>query len=62
MNPRRIAFSLLAAVILMAKVKIEEFNKAFPCRENSVISVIGTKLDEALLWSMKRCKWRNANV
>jgi len=38
-------------VIAWAKEKIEGFNKAFPCRENSVII---TKLDEALLWSMKR--------
>lgn len=38
-------------VIVWAKEKIEGFNKAFPCRENSVII---TKLDEALLWSMKR--------
>jgi hypothetical protein len=38
-------------VIAWAKEKIEGFNKAFPCRENSVII---TKLDEALLWSLKR--------
>ena len=38
-------------VILWAKEKIEEFNKAFPCRENSLVI---TKLEEALLWSMKR--------
>ena len=38
-------------VIAWAKEKIEEFNKMFPCRENSLIV---TKLDEALLWSMKR--------
>jgi hypothetical protein len=38
-------------VIAWAKEKIEEFNKAFPCRENSMIV---TKLDEALLWSIKR--------
>jgi hypothetical protein len=38
-------------VISWAKSKIEEFNKAFPCRENSMII---TKLDEALLWSVKR--------
>ena len=38
-------------VIEWAKEKIEEFNKAFPCRENSMIV---TKLDEALLWSVKR--------
>lgn len=38
-------------VIAWAKEKIEGFNEAFPCRENSMII---TKLDEALLWSVKR--------
>jgi hypothetical protein len=38
-------------VIEWVKEKIEGFNKAFPCRENSMIV---TKLDEALLWSVKR--------
>jgi len=38
-------------VIAWVKDKIEGFNKAYPCRENSVII---TKLDEALLWSLKR--------
>lgn len=38
-------------VIAWAKSKIEEFNQAFPCRENSLII---TKLDEALLWSYQR--------
>jgi hypothetical protein len=38
-------------VIQWAKEKIEGFNAAFPCRENSLII---TKLDEALLWSLKR--------
>lgn len=38
-------------VIAWAKEKIEGFNAAFPCRENSMII---TKLDEALLWSAKR--------
>lgn len=38
-------------VIAWAKGKIEGFNRAFPCRENAVII---TKLDEALLWSLKR--------
>lgn len=38
-------------VIIWAKEKIEGFNSAFPCRENSMIV---TKLDEALLWSVKR--------
>lgn len=38
-------------VILWAKNRIEYFNSKFPCRENSLII---TKLDEALLWSLKR--------
>jgi hypothetical protein len=38
-------------VIAWAKAKIEGFNKAFPCRENSMVA---TKLDEALLWLIKR--------
>jgi hypothetical protein len=38
-------------IIEWAKEKIEGFNKAFPCRDNSMII---TKLDEALLWSAKR--------
>jgi hypothetical protein len=38
-------------VIRWAKVKIEGFNAAFPCRENSMVI---TKLDEALLWLLKR--------
>jgi hypothetical protein len=38
-------------VIAWAKDKIEGFNSAFPCRENSVVI---TKLDEALLWLYKR--------
>lgn len=38
-------------VIAWAKSKIEQFNAEFPCRENSLIV---TKLDEALLWSMQR--------
>lgn len=38
-------------VIEWAKEKIKGSNKAFPCRENSVII---SRLDEALLWSMKR--------
>lgn len=38
-------------VIEFAKTTIEGFNSKFPCRENSLIV---TKLDEALLWSMKR--------
>ncbi len=38
-------------IIEWVKEKIEGFNKQFPCRENAMIV---TKLDEALLWSMKR--------
>lgn len=45
------------AVIEWAKAKIEGFNRAFPCRENSLII---TKLDEALLWSLKRKMDREA--
>ena len=44
-------------VIAWAKSKIEEFNKAFPSRENALIV---TKLDEALLWSLKRKMDREA--
>ncbi len=38
-------------LIEAAKLIIEGLNKQFPCRENSLAI---TKLDEALLWSMKR--------
>ena len=38
-------------VIRWAKEKIEGFNQQIPCRENSLIV---TKLNEALLWSLKR--------
>ena len=38
-------------VIETAKNIIQSFNNRFPCRENSMII---TKLDEALLWSLKR--------
>ncbi len=38
-------------VIAWAREKIEGFQKAFPCRENAIVA---TKLDEALLWLMKR--------
>jgi hypothetical protein len=38
-------------VIAWAKEKIEGFNAAFPCRENSLVI---TKLEEALMWSMQR--------
>jgi len=46
-------------VVAWAKTKIEEFNKAFPCRENSIVA---TKLDEALLWLMKRKLDREARA
>ena len=38
-------------IIEAAKIMIEGLNKQFPCRENSMII---TKLDEALMWSIKR--------
>ena len=38
-------------VIRWAKEKIEEFSKAYPCRENSLAV---TKLDEALMWLGER--------
>lgn len=38
-------------VIAVAKHIVEELNKKFPCRENSMII---TKLDEAIMWSKKR--------
>lgn len=42
-------------VIELCKNIIEGFNKRYPCRENSLVI---TKLDEALLWLMKRTKDR----
>lgn len=44
-------------VILWVKNKIEGFNKTYPCRENSLVL---TKLDEALLWLLKRKMDREA--
>lgn len=44
-------------VIEWAKENIEEFQKAFPCRENAIVI---TKLDEALLWLKKRKMDRQA--
>lgn len=44
-------------VIAVAKHIIEELNKKFPCRENSMTI---TKLDEALMWQEKRTKDREA--
>lgn len=38
-------------IIEAAKLIVEGLNKNFPCRENAMVI---TKLDEALLWSMKR--------
>jgi hypothetical protein len=46
-------------VIRWAKEKIEGFNKAFPCRENALAI---TKLDEALLWLLKRKLDREARA
>lgn len=46
-------------VIAWAKNKIEEFNAKFPCRENSMVV---TKLDEALLWLVKRRLDREARA
>lgn len=44
-------------IIAVAKHIVEELNKKFPCRENSMIV---TKLDEAILWSKKRTADREA--
>lgn len=44
-------------VIAVAKHIVEELNKKFPCRENAMVI---TKLDEALLWDMKRTKDRES--
>lgn len=44
-------------IIEAAKLIVEGLNKKFPCRENSMVI---TKLDEALLWSMKRKQDREA--
>ena len=38
-------------IIEAAKLIVEGLNKQFPCRENSMVI---TKLDEALMWSLKR--------
>jgi hypothetical protein len=38
-------------LIETAKIIIEKLNAEFPCRENSMVV---TKLDEALLWLLKR--------
>jgi hypothetical protein len=42
-------------VIAVAKRILEELNKKFPCRENSMTI---THLDEALMWQEKRTKDR----
>lgn len=38
-------------IIEAAKAIVEGLNKNFPCRENAMVI---TKLDEALMWSLKR--------
>lgn len=38
-------------IIEVAKLIIEGLNKEYPCRENAMVV---TKLDEALMWLMKR--------
>jgi hypothetical protein len=46
-------------VIRWTRDKIQEFNKNYPCRENSLVV---TKLDEALLWRLgakKRARVEN---
>ena len=45
----------LTTLIATAKIMLEELNKKFPCRENSMTI---TKLDEALMWQDKRTKDR----
>ena len=42
-------------IIEAAKLILEGINKKFPCRENSIAI---TKLDEALMWLMKRTRDR----
>lgn len=42
-------------MIAVAKHMIEELNKKYPCRENSMTV---TKLDEALMWQKKRTEDR----
>lgn len=44
-------------MIAVAKHMIEQLNKNFPCRENSVTI---TKLDEALMWQERRTKDRES--
>ena len=44
-------------IVAAAKLLIEEHNKKFPSRENAMVI---TKLDEAILWDMKRTKDREA--
>jgi hypothetical protein len=44
-------------VMAVAKHIVEELNKKFPCRENSMVI---TKLDEAIMWSKKRTADRQA--
>jgi hypothetical protein len=44
-------------MIAVSKHIIEELNRKFPCRENSMVI---TRLDEALMWSKKRTQERIA--
>jgi len=46
-------------VIEFARKTVEGFNSKFPCRENAIVL---TKLDEALLWLMKRKFDREARL
>ena len=45
----------VTTIIEAAKIILENLNKQFPCRENSMTI---TKLDEALMWQDKRTKDR----
>lgn len=44
-------------IVATAKHIVEELNKKYPCRENSMMI---TKLDEAIMWSKKRTADRQA--
>ncbi|WP_375180554.1 hypothetical protein [Enterococcus rotai] len=44
-------------VLQVAKDRLEDLNKEFPCRENAVTI---TKLDEAIMWQNKRTADREA--
>jgi hypothetical protein len=47
----------VTALIDAARIIIEKLNEKYPCRENYLTL---TKLDEALLWQLKRTKDREA--